>query len=546
VFAHRVPAVACLAVFFMASGTALADDAKTVKLRGEVLDAESGQAIACRMYLRSETGKWYTVRCDAAQGAAVPYSKQRPENKDSVEIHTALSAQPFAVDLPPGKYTITVERGKEYHTLSREVVVADQPVEVQLRLQRWVDLAARGWYSGDTHVHRSLEELPTAMLAEDLNVAFPLLNWVTEAFTSPGKSGKSVERDPGPKPIAVDAHHVVYPRNTEYEIFTVDKKRHTLGAFFVLNHRTPFEEGVPPVMPVAKKAHQEGGLIELDKHNWPWSMALVPVMPVDLYELSNNHVWRAAFAFGTFGESPAGYMNVERGDKGFTESGWLDYGFQNYYTLLNCGFRLRPTAGTASGVHPVPLGFGRVYVHLPDGFAYESWVRGLDQGRSFVTTGPMLFVEVDGKPPGHTFKQAGGEPHSYRVAGTALAAFPLQRIEIIVNGAVVRTIKPDNRKTQANGYESSVDVSLPLDSSSWIAVRCFEDRPDRRPRFAHTGPFHIDVSAKPLRPRKVDVDFLINRVEEQLRRSADVLPESALAEYRRALGMYKDLAKTAK
>ena len=49
-----------------------------------------------------------------------------------------------------------------------------------------------------------------------------------------------------------------------------------------------------------------------------------------------------------------------------------------------------PTGGTASGVHPVPLGFGRVYVHLPGGFSYKTWVSGLNQGRSFVTTGPML------------------------------------------------------------------------------------------------------------------------------------------------------------
>ena len=119
---------------------------------------------------------------------------------------------------------------------------------------------------------------------------------------------------------------------------------------------------MPPFGPVARRAHDEGALIELDKHNWPWSMALVPVMPVDLFELSNNHVWQTEFAFRDFGESPAPYMNVERDAKGFTERGWIHFGFENYYALLDCGFRLRPTAGTASGVHPVPLGFGRVYV----------------------------------------------------------------------------------------------------------------------------------------------------------------------------------------
>ena len=162
--------------------------------------------------------------------------------------------------------------------------------------------------------------------------------------------------DPGTEPIKVDATHLIVPRNTEYEIFTVAKAGHTLGAFFVLNHQTPLELGVPPVGPVAARAHKEGALIELDKHNWPWSMAIVPIMPVDLYELSNNHVWETDFAFRDFGEAPAEFMAVEKDARGFTERGWIEFGFRNYYALLDCGFRLRPTAGTASGVHPVPLG----------------------------------------------------------------------------------------------------------------------------------------------------------------------------------------------
>src|SRR4030095_8612816 len=87
-----------------------------------------------------------------------------------------------------------------------------------------------------------------------------------------------------------------------------------------------------------------------------------------------------------------------------TEREWSEVGCSNYYALLNCGFRLRPTAGTANGVHPVPLGFGRVYVHLPDGFGYEAWKRGLDAGRSFVTTGPMLFARVNDRDPGEVFQ----------------------------------------------------------------------------------------------------------------------------------------------
>jgi hypothetical protein len=42
------------------------------------------------------------------------------------------------------------------------------------------------------------------------------------------------------------------------------------------------------------------------------------------------------------------------------------------------------------------------------------------------------------------------------------------------------------------------------------------------------------------------VEFLVRRVEEQLRRSAGVLPEAALAEYREGLRTYKELLKTAR
>src|SRR5437867_3708375 len=380
-------------------------------------------------------------------------------------------------------------------------------------------MEALGWYSGDTHVHRPLEELPNVMLAEDLNVTFPLLYWVTEAFTSPRTSQRS-SSEVEPKLISVDARHIIYPRNTEYEIFTVGEKNHTLGAFFALNHKTAFDMGVPPVRPIAQRAHQEGGLIELDKHNWPWSMMLVPILKADLYELANNHMWRTEFAYREFGEKEPDYLKLERDKQGWTERGWIDYGFSNYYALLNCGFRLRPTGGTASGVHPVPLGFGRVYVHLPGGFSYKTWVSGLNQGRSFVTTGPMLFVRVNDQEPGHVFKQSKAGPQDYQVRGSAMSCQPLQRVEIIVNGEVVRKVKPENKPTKPNAYESPIEETFRIDSSSWIAVRCFEDRPDKRVRFAHTGPVYIDVAGKPLRPQRAEVEFLIKRVEDQIKRNA--------------------------
>ncbi|MBC8351585.1 MAG: CehA/McbA family metallohydrolase [Planctomycetes bacterium] len=522
-------------------------------LRGTIVDAKTNKPIAARLYIQDEQGKSFHAKSAAADGSAVDYSKTR--GPQSSEIHTTLSAHAFVAQLPSGKYNLTVERGKEYRTATASVDLTAGDGDVRVALSRWIDMSSLGWYSGETHVHRSTDELPTAMLADDLNVALPLTHWVTRAYTPPSQGDKN-SAAVAAELVKVDATHVIYPLNTEYEIFSVDGKRHTLGAIFALNQKTVLTEGVPPVRKIAEQVHGEGALLELDKHNWPWSMMLVPVMNVDLYELTNNHIWRTEFAFRTFGESPAAYMNVEQDDEGVTEQGWLDFTFQNYYALLNCGFRLRPTAGTASGVHPVPLGFGRVYVHLPDGFSYEAWMKGLDAGRSFVTTGPMLVVTANDQPPGTTFGFPAPTPRkglnfgtgaiaTLRIQGWSESEYQLSRIEVVGDGGAVAAIPPTNKKIAAGSYRSEFDVPVPFHGSGWLAVRCFEQLPNGRVRFAHTAPIHIDVADKPLRPRKAEAQYLVDRVQREIERNTGVLSDDALAEFRQALQAYKAIATTA-
>src|SRR5262249_53515956 len=442
----------------------------------------------------------------------------------SHEQHTTLSAHPFMVDLPPGKYTFTAEHGKEHTIAVQKVTVSEagEIPDVKLSLVPWIEMHKLHWYSGDTHVHRKVAEVPNLVEAEDLHVALPLTYWVRAAYEAPGQM--PVDRHPEAKPIVVESRvdpvappirRVIWPVNTEYELFTVNGKAHTEGAVFVLNHKTPLRPAAPPVIPVAQAAREQGALLDLDKHTWNWTPMIVPLMNVDLFELANNHVWRTGFLFKnwTLDVLPKDW-DIETDADGYTERGWIDWGFKTYYALLNCGFRLRPTGGTASGVHPVPLGFGRVYVHLPEGFGYDRWVEGLDRGRSFVTTGPMLFVKLDGKDPGHVFRrerQEKPEPREYHVTGSGVSPVPLGRIEVLVNGEVVRPVRPANRKTDRGAFESPIDEKVPLDGSSWLAVRCYEDRPDGRVRFAHSGPFHVGVPGRPLRPRKSEVEYLVRR-----------------------------------
>lgn len=511
------------------------------ELRCTVVDADTDQPLPCRVYLQSADGEFLFVESADPGGTAVRYDVAR--SPTSFEKHTTVSAHPFVTNVEPGTYTVTVERGKEYHTSTTTVEVGDEPVERTIELRRWIDMAERGWYSGDTHVHRSLEELPNVMLAEDLNVALPLSYWVRDAYTPPSQGDKTV--DVTGELIAVDDTHVIWPMNTEYELFTVNGQRHTQGAVFVLNHKQPLTPAAPPVAPIAAVAREQGAILDLDKHSWPWSMMLIPVMDVDLFELSNNHIWRTEFYFKqwTFDQLPEEW-NIQTDADGFTEWGWTDFGFKTYYALLNCGFRMRPTAGTASGVHPVPLGYGRVYVSLPDGFSYDGWMRGLDAGRSFVTTGPMLFAEFDGGPPGTS--RTAALPLTMRVHGTVASARPLNRIEIVRNGQVVDVVHPSLLAGEDGLYLSRFDQQVEIDGTSWVVVRAFEGEPGYdRVRFAHSAPVFVDVAGRPLRPRVHETDFLVRRMEIELERNRDVLAEDELAEYERALQMFQELARGA-
>lgn len=530
-----------LAVCAILNALAASAAEQTVGVTGAVVDAQSGQLLASRVYVRSSDGTWFFPKSVSVNGSAIEYRRRAATN--SVEMHTTLSAHPFTVGLPPGRYVFSAEHGKEFFPLEQAVTVESAPVRVELKLKRWINMNERGWFSGDTHSHRPLVEMTNVLFAEDLNIAFPLSHWVADFGASPLLANKVSAPTPLGEVLTIDSAHLLYPLNTEYEIVRKDGKAYTLGAFVVIGHKTPLEPGAPPVAPVVAQVRREGGLIDLEKHSWPWSVAMVPLLKADLFELANNHVWRTEFGFPRWTVSAAGtYMNLQMDDKGFTEWGWIDFGFQTYYALLNCGFRLRPTGGTADGVHPVPLGFGRVYVRQPDGFSYDKWLAALNAGHSFVTTGPMLFVQVNGREPGSTLA-LDAATKTARVSGSLESAAPIERIEIVVNGRVAKTVAPSNKATPSGAFRNELAESAPLDGASWIAVRAFEKNGGRRNRFAHSSPVYLEVPSKPLRPRREEIDYLIQRVQEEITRSQNILSPAALGEYQQALKVYQVIGK---
>src|SRR6478736_6988058 len=57
------------------------------------------------------------------------------------------------VQLPPGKYNVTISRGPEYISQKTQIVVPGsvKDYSVSFKLQRWINMEKLGWYSADHH-----------------------------------------------------------------------------------------------------------------------------------------------------------------------------------------------------------------------------------------------------------------------------------------------------------------------------------------------------------------------------------------------------------
>ena len=181
----------------------------------------------------------------------------------------------------------------------------------------------------------------------------------------------------GAQLITIDATHVLWPGNTEYEISTIGEKSHTLGAMFLLNHRNPPSQGVPPWGPVARNVLAQGALVDFDKLVWPFAMTLPVVAGDELYELANNHMWRTDFAFRQWNWNAAPYLQPPYGGRG--PAGTRMDQLHTGHVLHAAELRLPSATQRRHGQRRASRcpSDSAIYVYLPDGFSYDKWLTGL-------------------------------------------------------------------------------------------------------------------------------------------------------------------------
>lgn len=497
----------------LVSGCRMAEGAgegPTATLRCDIVDARSGEAVPCTVELTDATGRLVTRSAGYTRGFRC--------------------AGDFVETVPPGRTLVRVRRGFEYRAAERALELAPgESQNLRIALERVVDLRARGWYAGDSHVHmihgeRTLpvrfEEVALAAAAEDLHHLS-----LSHAWEHPDPTPEALEQKLGP--LSTPDCQLTWNLEAPKNYYRGDAGR-CLGHCWSLGVRGRTATGldVIPLLLAASAGdyesskpacanfeshrliHEQGGAV-FYTHPLRWWTGTwggrggYPVQ--EKMRISNMAV-----------ELPLDVLIGPTFDgldviTGAGEHGANQKAFQLWRLLLNHGYRLAATGSSDTcfdrpgGAVP---GVPRTYTHLDGEFSLEKVTKATAAGHTFVTTGPLLLASVDGKPPGTRFG-TGSRQRELAIEAWASGADRkgLTRIEILRNGVSQRIIRlePPRLSWQTN-------LVLEGAETAWYCVRAWGG--DDRTQQAITGAFHFespsDQVPEPVRPhvqvRLVDAD----------------------------------------
>jgi hypothetical protein len=432
----------------------------TRSVRIHIVDEATKKPIAVRIRLLDARGEEVT-----------PVGRNAQPAKDAVEGDVRFQSRGYfytdgvlsvRFDSLPLQYTIL--RGYEYEIAEGTLTanrVKDGMAIIELR--RWSSVGRNGYYSGDVHIHHiSPKTCRLEMDAEDLDVAHIL----TSDFTMDQQEfeGKVNSNSSGGRFIYVSQEF-----------------RHDhLGHMCLLD----LKKLVTPVKPMQKehyplhlfacdRAHTSGGYVTWAHFpSWPGVESPLDVIMEKLDGIELLCVLdpreSAIFVPQVVPESEA------------------NHGLHLWYRYLNCGFRLTASAGTDKMTTFVTVGSNRVYVQVDGEFTYANWMTALRRGRTFVTNSPLLDFRVNGHPPGDVIETF-SKKSVVQIQASAQSQLPYDRLEVVVNGAVIADASPTGPR-----HNATIKLEYPVKDSCWIAARVLEDSATYRAKQVNMREIHQD------------------------------------------------------
>lgn len=431
--------------------------------------------------------------------------------------------------LPPGDYTVEYTRGPEYRKKSQKLHVAERELNITFRLERWIDPAKLGWYSGDHHIHAAgcaHYEKPTEgvypkdmirhVLGEDLKIGSVLTwgpGWYFQKTFFEGKDNRESTDD---NRIRYDVEVSGFPSSHTGHICLLGLHEQDYPGSKRIEDWPSF--GIP----ILKWAKSQGAVTGYAHSGWglAYKQEKLPSFEMPPFDGigANEYI-----------------VSVTQGLIDFIST--VDTPYLNelniWYHTLNAGYRARISGETDFPcIYGERVGLGRSYVRQTK-LDYDDWVRGIREGRNYASDGRSHLIDfrVNAQAMGEGASEvklaaAGTVKVSAKVAALlenapdeALRSRPydqkpyweLERsriansrkvpLELIVNGQAV-----SRREIEADGKLQDITFDVNLTQSSWIALRILPS--------SHTNPIFVSVGGKPIRASRKSIEWCLQAVDQ--------------------------------
>lgn len=457
--------------------------ASTGQIKINLLDQATKEAITARVSVTQVDGKF----------TAPPGALYRVLD-DAGNFYCESTAE---WTVPAGKYRIRVHHGLEYRPDSREVeVTANQSTDVKIEMQRWAELPQRGWYSGENHIHANYGygqwySSPRTVLQQSAGEGIGISNIMVANSDTDGIYDREYFRG-RPDGLSTDRTIVYWNqefRSTIWGHMTLVNLKQVVEPIMTGFKETTNPWDVPTNSDIADKAHWQGAHVNYTH---------VAQNPDDPYQ--HNYSGKGIPIDVALGKIDSLDLNASYAG---TIAVW--------HRLLNCGFRVPPSAGTDCFLNRISSrlpGADRVYVKIDGPLDYGKWIDGLRAGRSFVTNGPMLELSIGQYQLGQTIKLE--TARELTVTAKATSHFPMAAVQLIYNGKVIATAP-----LSESGQQAKLELPVKLDQSGWLALRAsgpgHRDHPTPSLE-AHTSPIYVDLAGAGYRS-KADAEYFLNWID---------------------------------
>ena len=417
------------------------------KVRLKVTDGRSGKPTAARVITKASDGKFYSGL--ETFPITARFQGLRNQNIFYMEGESVFEA-------PVGRFRIEAAKGFEYTPVAHEIDIKEgQTAVVDITLKPFVDVGARGWYSGTTHTHMnyggSARITPAYLMmtarAQDLDIISALiankdnriLDW---QYFEPG-GGEHSSSKGNPEQIVVFGEEYRPPFGGH--TFFIGLDDHFISPFLTGYEGTGVESLYPSNTDMFRKARAQGAAVgyvhAYGGHGDPLRGGLggAKGFPVDM-------------ALGTA--------------DGFEWSSPSRGAVTVLHHALNNDFRVTPVGGE-DALNDLrkhrPIGLIRTYADLGENFTAQGWIDAIKNGHTYVSSGPLVEFTVNGKGPGRDVKLDGGG--EVEMAVKTWSVTPLRKATLHSNGEAWRELPLSEDRTRVE-WAASITVS----ESRWFTL----------------------------------------------------------------------------